>query len=83
MPHEGSKLGWLAGLATVMSLIACYGTLALVAILAALGVSLVLDEAVWAGAIVAFAVLAVGGLAGGFARHRVVWPMLAGGLGRR
>lgn len=34
-----------------------------------------------AGAIVAFAALAVGGFAIGFPRHRQVWPLLIGGLG--
>lgn len=81
MSFERSKLVWLPGFATALSLIACYGTLAIIAILGALGVAIALDEALWAGAIVAFAALAVGGLAIGFPRHRQVWPLLIGGLG--
>jgi arsenite methyltransferase len=81
MSAERSKLAWLPGLATVLSLIACYGTLAVIAILAALGVAIDLDETLWAGVIVAFAAFALGGLALGFSRHRQLWPLLIGGLG--
>lgn len=81
MLSERSKLAWLPGIATGLSLIACYGTLAVAAILGALGVAIALDEALWAGAIVAFAALAAGGLAFGFSRHRVAWPLLMGGAG--
>ena len=81
MPSERSEIAWLPGFATALSLIACYGTLAVVAILGALGIAIALNEALWAGAIVAFAALAVGGLAIGFSRHRHVWPLSLGGLG--
>jgi MerC mercury resistance protein len=81
MPPERSKLVWLSGFATVLSLTACYGTVAVVAVLGALGVAIALDEALWAGAIVAFAALAVGGLVVGFSHHRQVWPLVIGGLG--
>jgi hypothetical protein len=43
---------WLAAVATTFSLVACYGTLAAIAVLGALGVTIALNEAVWAGAIV-------------------------------
>lgn len=78
---ETPRLAWLPGFATAMSLIACYGTLALVSLLGALGVAIALNEALWAGAIVAFAALAVGGLALRFSRHRRLWPLLIGGVG--
>lgn len=45
-------------LATALSLIACYGTIAAIALLGALGVTVALNEAAWAGAIVLFAGLA-------------------------
>tara|TARA_R100000935_G_C2772044_1_gene138046 strand:- start:30 stop:218 length:189 start_codon:yes stop_codon:yes gene_type:complete len=51
----------LAPLATALSLIACYGTLAAEGLLGALGIAL--NEAVWAEAIVVFAALAVAALA--------------------
>lgn len=81
MSLDRSKLNGLAGLAALLSLVACYGTLALVAVLAALGVTIALNEVVWAGAIVVFAGLATGGLGLGFSRHRLIWPVLVGGLG--
>ena len=71
----------LPGVATLLSLIACYGTLAVIAALGALGIAIALDERLWAGTIVALAALAVGGLAIGFFRHRQLWPLLIGGLG--
>ncbi len=76
-----SKLGWLAGLAAALSLFACYGTLAVIAALGAIGIAIALDEALWAGTIVAFAVLAVGGLGLGMFRHRQPWAFLIGALG--
>ena len=81
MSRKNSRFGWLAGVATIFSLVACYGTLAVIALLGALGVAIVLDEALWAGAIVTFAALALGGLALGLIRHRKPWPTLLGGLG--
>jgi MerC mercury resistance protein len=81
MRPDGKRFSWLPGLATALSLLACYGTLAVLALLGALGVAIALDEALWAGAIVTTAALAVGGLAIGTARHRQVWPLLVGALG--
>ena len=75
------ELGRLAGVATVLSLIVCFGTLALTAILAALGIAIAVNNTLWSGAIVAFAALAVIGLGAGLIRHRKPWPFLTGGLG--
>ncbi len=72
---------WLPGLATLASLVACYGTLAVLALLGALGVVIALDETLWAGAIVSAAAIAVAGLAVGAVHHRRLWPVLTGGLG--
>ncbi len=68
-------------MATALSLVVCYGTLAVIALLGALGFAISLNEKLWAGAIVTFAALAVGGLGLGLARHRRPWPALVGGLG--
>jgi len=68
MTKETSRR-WLAPLGAVLSLIACYGTLAAIAFLGALGVGIALNEAVWAGAIVLFAALAVVALALRWRRH--------------
>ncbi|MGR3461518.1 MAG: MerC family mercury resistance protein [Roseovarius sp.] len=67
---------WLAPLATALSLVACYGTLAAVALLGALGVGIALNEAVWAGAIVILAALAVTALALRWRRHGRALPVL-------
>jgi len=71
----------LAPLATALSLIACYGTLAAIALVGALGVGIALNEAVWAGAIVLFAALAVVALVLRWRRHGRVMPVLLGGAG--
>lgn len=76
-----SGLDWFSSAATILSLLACYGTLALIAILGTLGIVIVLNEALWAGSIITFAVLAVGSLGISLARHRKPWPILPGGLG--
>jgi hypothetical protein len=57
------RLGRYSGLAVVLSLVACYGTAALVLLLATAGITLNVHEGAWAAAIVVFAwtaVLAVG-----------------------
>ncbi len=81
MSRKSSGFGWLPGIATVLSLVTCYGTLAVIGLLGTLGVAIAFDEALWAGAIVAFAALAVGALGLGLARHRKPGPILVGGLG--
>jgi len=75
------KRAWHAPLATALSLIACYSTLAAIALLGALGVGIALNEAVWAGAIVLFAALAVVALALRWRRHGRALPVLLGGAG--
>jgi len=69
---------WLPAAATLLSLAACYGTIFAIGALGALGVALTLDEAAWATAIVAFALL---GFGLGFRRHRKPWPVAPGALG--
>jgi len=80
MPDK-PKRSWHAPLATALSLIACYGTLATIALLGALGVGIALNEVVWAGAIVLFAALAVVALALRWRRHGRALPVLLGGAG--
>ena len=72
---------WPAALATTLSLIACYGTLAAIALLGVLGVTITLNETVWAGAIVLFAGLAFFTLALRWRRHRRIAPVLLAGIG--
>ncbi|MBU2583115.1 MAG: MerC domain-containing protein [Alphaproteobacteria bacterium] len=79
--HSGDKAGWsrwLPGAATVLSMAACYGTLALIALLGSMGIVIAVNDTIWAGAIVAFALLAVIGIAIGLRVHGKAWPLLLG-----
>lgn len=53
------RLGRYSGIAVVLSLVACYGTVGLVLLLATAGITLDVHEGVWATAIVVFAWIAV------------------------
>jgi len=69
--------GRVAGpISLLLSLLACYGTLAAVAALSALGVTLVVNTNVWAGAIVLFAAIATIIVGLGVRRHGSVAPLL-------
>lgn len=81
MANLNGRTRWLAPAATVLSLVACYGTLATVAVLALLGLRLQINETLWAGAIVLLASAAVVGLALGARQHRVLWPLALGVIG--
>lgn len=63
--------------ALALSVLACYGTLAAVALLSLAGLAVEIPAAAWAGAIVAFAVLAVLAVAGGLRRHGRRAPLAA------
>lgn len=53
------RLGRYSGAAVVLSIVACYGTLALVGILSLAGVTMSVHEGAWAAAIVVLAWIAV------------------------
>ena len=94
MPRESTTAGntaerlWARGtigiVSLILSLLACYGLLALTALLPLIGVRLALDEATWAGAIVALAVLTVAAVLPGARRHGSFGPgmgaLVGGGL---
>tara|TARA_R110002167_G_scaffold58377_5_gene165453 strand:+ start:1300 stop:1671 length:372 start_codon:yes stop_codon:yes gene_type:complete len=80
MRHERLRY-WVAPTATALSLVACYGTLAAVALLGALGVTIALNEAVWAGAIVVFAWSTLLALWIRRSRHRRHWPIALVAIG--
>lgn len=73
--HKSHDRSWLAGAGALLSLVACYGTLGLVALLSAMGVTLALNVHVWAAVIVGFAMLAVLGVTLGYRRHRDANPV--------
>ncbi len=81
MSTKTFKFRRLASIGTLLSLITCYGTLALVSILSALGLTIAINNAIWAGAIVVFAIIAVIGLAFGLSRHHRLSPFIMGILG--
>jgi arsenite methyltransferase len=76
-----SRFGWLAGTGAILSIVACYGTLATVGVLSLLGITLAINPGLWAGAISLFAVLAVVGVAVSYGRHRVMSPLVIAGIG--
>ena len=72
MTASGNRVqnsSWLAGAGALLSITACYGTLGLIALLSMMGVTLALNVDIWAGVIVAFAMLAVIGVTLGYRRH--------------
>lgn len=75
--------GFMGLVALGMALLSCYGTLLAVAALPLLGLSLPLDEGLWAGTILVFATLAVLAAFTGVRRHRRPEPTLVAlaGLG--
>lgn len=77
---EHKKFG-LAPFATAFSLIACYGTISAIALLGALGVTIALNEAAWAGAIVLFAGLAAAAIFMRWRKHRQHLPLTLAAFG--
>lgn len=65
-----SKKNRVATAATALSVVACYGTIAAIALLGALGVTIALNEVAWAGAIVLFAGLATAAIFLSWRKHR-------------
>ncbi len=75
------KPGRWPAIATALSMLACYGTLAALAALGAVGISLTLNTGIWAASIVGFAVLALIGLYFAHRRHGSLLPSLIGLVG--
>lgn len=63
-------------IALVLALLACYGTLALVALLSMLGITLAVREDAWAGTIMLFVVLTAGVVASGIKKHHGLVPLV-------
>lgn len=75
------KINRITGFSALLSIIACYGTLAFVSILSFLGISINIHFGVWAAVITLFAWLAVAGVAGGFRRYRALGPLIVAAVG--
>ena len=65
---------WLSAVATILAVLACYGTTLVVVLLSLLGASITVNEHAWAGAISAFAALATIVIAASYRRYRSIWP---------
>jgi hypothetical protein len=80
---DDRKTRWSAGIAAVAAIVACYGTTLLVGGLSLLGMTLVVNERIWAGAIVGLSVLATLLVGASYRRTRHAGPValaVAGGL---
>ncbi len=75
------RRGFLGAAALVMALVSCYGALAAMGILAALGAGMTLNPGLWAGAIALFTTLATVFIAAGFRRHRSAMPAALAAIG--
>jgi hypothetical protein len=81
MAWSQKHLAWLPVVSTLFSVLACYGTLVIVAALGALGIAVAINDAVWAAVIVGFASAAVLGLAASIRCHQRHWPLAMGLVG--
>lgn len=76
-----SKTSWLPGAAAALAILSCYGTTVLIGLLSLLGISLAINEGIWAAAISAFAILATIGIATSYRRHGIIGPTVVAVLG--
>jgi hypothetical protein len=73
--------GWLVAVGTLLAILACYGTLAVIGALSLMGIALAVDEQLWAGAIIVFTLIALIGFVAGWRRHRSTTPVVLGLFG--
>jgi len=81
MSDEVSALGWLAGACALLSVLACYGTLGVIAALSLFGVTLAVNDHAWAATIVALAVASALLVAFNAARRRTIAPSVLAVVG--
>ncbi len=74
-------LGRYSGVAVALSVIACYGTLALTLLLSTMGVTLNVHEGAWATAIVVFAGIAVLAIGVNIPQYRSLSPFIIADVG--
>ena len=75
------RLGRYSGVLVALSLIACYGTQALVVVLSAAGISLDLHEGAWAAVIVTLAWIAVLAIGVNIPRYKSFVPFILADMG--
>ncbi len=81
MSDGSSKALWFPRAATALAVLSCYGTTALIGLLSLLGISLAVDDGIWAGAIGGFAAVAAIAIAAAYRRHRSVGPTVIAACG--
>lgn len=67
---------WLGSAAGLLAVIACYGTLAAVALLSIIGISIKIDDATMAKLITGLLALALGGMGYSYSAHRHPGPLM-------
>jgi rhodanese-related sulfurtransferase len=80
MTDGSGEASWFPRAATALAVLSCYGTTVLIGLLSLLGVSLTLDEGIWAGAISVFVTLATVAIAASYRRHRIIGPTVIAAL---
>ena len=80
-PEEDRKFAWAAGAASALAIIACYGPTLLLAVLAAAGMAVAINEGVWAGTVAVLALAAFAAALLGYRRHGAAGPVVLAGLG--
>lgn len=67
---------WLGSAASLLAVVACYGTLAVVSLLSIIGISIKIDESTMAKLITGLLVLALGGMGYSYSVHRHPGPLM-------
>ena len=75
MPASG-RLSWLGSVTSLLAVVACYGTVAAVALLSVIGVGVDLDEALLITIITGLLAVALLGMTYSFRLHRFSGPLL-------
>jgi peptidoglycan biosynthesis protein MviN/MurJ (putative lipid II flippase) len=75
------RLGRYSGIAVVLSIVACYGTLLLVAVLSLAGVTMAIHEGAWAAVIVVLVWIAVLAMGVNIYRYRNFGPFILSDIG--
>lgn len=74
-PKSG-RLSWLGSVTSLLAVATCYGTLAVVALLSVVGVSVDLDEGLFVRIVTVLLVLALSGMVYSFRLHRHPGPLV-------
>lgn len=80
-PNGLQRLGRYSGIAVVLSILACYGTLALVGILSLAGVTMSIHEGIWAAVIVVLVWIAVLAMGVNIQRYGNFGPFILSDIG--